>query len=571
MRKVPVPVVLLSMVVSFSVAQPFTWNGSVNSDWTVAANWTPDRTSPSTVDDLIFNATGANRNITNVPTQTVGSILVTGNVSYSFAPATAGNSLNLGLTSGNALQIDNGSTLTVGTGLAALNINAPTGGVIEIGGQINLVNGNLAAGNATLTLHTNPAPLARTSGQVSANPSTVFNFGNSSNTGGANMVLPDNIFVSAPTISSLTVNRTNGVTFGNQSVTVNSGVTLTLGDLTTNGTGRIRFASTAADPSESTAGKIVGWADMALRAVGTGAIDFLGFSVAAGANDIGSMTITRRTGPGGINTFNANQSIAASWDVEVTTQPAAGRDVVFRWLPAFDNVTLASNRFQPYLFGNGPGWTPFGTLQTLTATTPLRQTAAASTTDLTDTFTVTDESQVLPVELLFFAAAVEKNQVVCTWATASELNTLRFEVERSANGADFVSIGSVAAVGNSRQRNNYSFADAAPMHGRAFYRLVSIDADGFTERFRVVAVDYRGEASAVVYPNPVADKQMTLRLSFTPAHAYAVSVTDTRGLEVARFQAAEPLVTLPLDVPAGVYIVRIAGDSFSQVVKIVVL
>lgn len=548
----------------------YTWNGSVSSDWTVAANWTPTRTAPATTDVLTFDASGANRNITQVPTQTVGSILVSGSTTYSFAPSAGGNSLSLGLATGNALQVSSGSTLNLGTGGAALNINAPTGGSIEIGGQINLINGNLGAGGATLTLHTNAAPLARTSGQVSLNATSVLNFGNSANTGGGNIVLPNNIFVSAPTISTLTVNRTNGVTLGNQSITVNSAATLTLGDLTSNAAGRIRFASTAANPTESTDSKIIGWADMALRSVGTGAIDFLGLSVAAGANDIGSMTITRRTGPDGINTFNANQSIAASWDVNVTTNPAAGRNVVFRWLPAFDNVATATNQFQPYIFASGPGWTALGTLQNLTATTPLRQTAAASTTELSDTFTVTDETQVLPVELLFFDVANEKNHVTASWATASEHNTDYFLLERSRDGSTFAPVAEVKAVGNSRQRNQYAFEDLAPLMGRSYYRLTSVDFDGFREQFNVVAVDFAGEQQAQVYPNPITNQEMHVQLSFSPEKMYGIVVTDTKGVEWVRTQKAAPHAIVNMNVPPGVYIVRIVGDSFTRVSKVVV-
>jgi hypothetical protein len=66
-------------------------------------------------------------------------------------------------------------------------------------------------------------------------------FGDATNTGGANILLPDNIFVSAPIISTMTMNRTNGATLGNQSITVTSNATFTLGDLTTNGGGRMKF------------------------------------------------------------------------------------------------------------------------------------------------------------------------------------------------------------------------------------------------------------------------------------------------------------------------------------------
>jgi hypothetical protein len=551
----------------------YTWNGSVSTDWTVANNWTPSRTTPASTDVLTFNATGTNRNITNVPIQTVGSILVTGSTTYSFAPSAGGNNLSLSLTTGNALQIDNGSTLTIGTVGNALNINAPTGGQVEIGGQLNLANGNLGAGGVTVTLHTNSAPLARTSGQVSLDGSSSLRFGNASNTTGATIVLPNNIFVASPTlVGTLIVNRTNGATLGNQALQIQTSATFTLGDLNTNAAGLPIFLSTSSAPVETDLSKIVGSAEMDFRTVGTGGLNFLGVNVPAGTDDIGSIRVQRRTGPDGVNTFNANESIAATWIISRVggVEPSAGRNIQFSWLADFDNSRPVTNQFQVYRFNSGPGWTAVGALQALAATSPQRQTAAVSVTDITDTFTVTDQSQILPVELLFFSAASEKNSVLTSWATATERNTDYFLIERSTDGESFLPLGQVKAVGNSRQRNNYQLEDSSPWIGRAYYRLTSVDFDGFRESFRVQVVDFAGERSARLFPNPVENRELNVQLSFTPERFYGVVITDTKGVELLRTQTTEPRITLPLDVPPGVYIVRVAGDAFQQVSKIVV-
>jgi hypothetical protein len=46
------------------------------------------------------------------------------------------------------------------------------------------------------------------------------------------MVLPDNLFSNTPTINNLTINRSGGVSLGNQSLTVNGTLTLSSGTLT---------------------------------------------------------------------------------------------------------------------------------------------------------------------------------------------------------------------------------------------------------------------------------------------------------------------------------------------------
>lgn len=541
----------------------YTWVGTT-SDWTVSTNWTPSRNTPATADALTFNASGTIKSITNIPSQTVGKILVTGSATYSFVPATSNNTLTLSSTSGNALQIDNGSTLGIGS--PALNLTMPTGGTASIGGQLNLVNGNFGAGGATVVLHTNSTPLARTSGQMSLNSSSVLKFGDTGLTTGSVITLPNSIFVSAPTISSLVVNRTNGATLGDQSITVNSGVTLTLGNLNTNAAGRIRFASSASNPAESTSSKIVGYAEMSLRAVNTGALNFLGLSLAAGADNLGSVTLVRRTGASGINTFNSNQSIASSWDVSSTAEPVSGRSINFSWQSAFDNVTTATNTFQSYIFNSGPGWTALGPLQSLAAIGPPRQTANVTTTKLTDTFTVTDQSQSLPVELIDFSGRIASSGVQLNWSTASQRNFDYFAIERSLNGQDYKEIGLVRGEAFTQSQVNYEFIDNE-VSADAYYRLKSVDLDASYEYSKIIRVQRDVADDFVVYPNPVS-LQSFLYITF-PEGLSEVDATlvDQLGRTIMR----KPIPSVEggfqiTDLSPGIYILnlRVGAKNFTS-------
>jgi hypothetical protein len=491
----------------------YIWKGTT-SNWTTSTNWTPTRTTLTNDDFLTFNSagnTGGNFTVTNIPTQSVGKIVVTGSSTYSFT-STASNTLTLTSLIGNAFQIDNGSTLSVGSGSFALNVTMPTNGLAEVGGQLNLTNGNFGVGNAILTLHTNPTPLARTSGQVSMNSSSILNFGNLTNITGATIVLPNSIFVSAPTISSLVINRTNGASLGDQSITVATSATFTLGNLTTNSAGRIRFSPTASNPVESTASKIIGYAEMNSRSVGIGALNFLGFTMASGANNIGNMTISRRTGASGINTFNSNQSIASTWEITSSSEPAAGRNISFGWQSAFDNVTNSVNRFQIYFFNSGPGWTTLGALQFLAAQGPPRQTATVSTTKLTDTFTVSDETQVLPIELISFNAISINDEVGLTWVTASELNNDFFTIERlNLEDDKFDQIATVKGSGTINETRSYQAYDFAPRTGKNYYRLKQTDLDGQFSYSKIVMVDFQVPDEVVsIYPNPTNQETITV-------------------------------------------------------------
>lgn len=548
----------------------YLWTGATSADWQTASNWNPSRTTPASSDVLSFSSSGANRNITNVPTQTIGKMFVTGSTTYSVVTPASSKTLTLTSLEGGALQIDNGSTLSIGDGSFAVNVTIPSTGLALIGGQLNLIRGNLGVGAATLELHTNATPLARTAGQVSLDATSVLLFGSSSYTGGSVITLPDDIFVSSITIATLVMNRTNGAILGNQSITVNT-ATFTLGDLFTNAAGRIKFSSTATNPTESTNSKINGYAEMNLRAVGVGALNFLGFNMAAGANDIGSMTLVRRTGASGINTFNGNQSIASTWDVTSTSPPAAGRNVSFSWQAAFDNVTDPSKRFQAYIFNSGPGWTPLGALQNLSSVGPPRVSVAVSTTKLTDTFTLTDETQVLPVELLSFTGSKVAEGVKLSWSTASQKNFDYFSIERSGNGINFVAIGKISGDAFSMARKDYVFYDAEGDVRKAYYRLKNVDRDGTFEYSRIVRVEEYSNLQVVIFPNPTITNGM-LNINLTGGDSSGqLFVFDYLGRMIKHSNLFAQNNSIELEgVPPGLYLVKVNIGAKQYTAKVLV-
>ena len=550
----------------------YTWNGSASANWQTSTNWTPTRNTPAASDALTFDASGANKNITNVPTQTVGRIIVTGSATYSFV-STGSQSLTLSTTASNAFQIDAGSTLSNGAAGNPLNFTMPAGGTASIGGQLTLVNGNFGAGGATLILHTSATPLARTAGQVSLNGSSVLQFGAPSLTSGATIVLPNSIFVSSPTILSLIVNRTNGATLGDQSITITSAATFTLGDLNTNAAGRIRFSSTATNPTESTGSKIIGYAEMNSRTVGTGALTFLGYSMAAGADDVGTMSLTRRTGPTGINTFNSNQSIASTWEIIAAAEPTAGRNISFTWQSAFDNVTTTTNRFQSYIFDSGPGWTPLGALQLLAAVGPPRQTVAVSSVKLTDTFTVTDESQPLPVTLISFGGGFTDEGVSLDWITASQENFDRFEVERASDGINFRSIGIVPGDAFSVERIAYNFVDTEVKAGKYYYRLKNVDRDNSFDYSEIIAVSRDLPFAIILSPNPVRSTEVLLvQITSEPQSSTSFQLIDPHGRLVQEWESAAPVFSMPIEnLSAGIYLIRAFNGSAIVAGKFILL
>ncbi|MFT3886219.1 MAG: hypothetical protein QM724_12565 [Flavobacteriales bacterium] len=167
----------------------------------------------------------------------------------------------------------------------------------------------------------------------------------------------------------------------------------------------------------------------------------------------------------------------------------------------------------------------------------------------------------LPVELLSIEATVNGTSVDVTWATATERNSDRFEVERSADNERFAAIGEVAAAGDTQHRSDYLFTDLAPVNGANYYRLRQVDRDG-SYKFSPVAVTVFGRdmERPVLFPNPASDV-LNVGLRVPMDGAYIWQVLDPTGRVVleqtASLSRGQRTLQFPVDrLGAGSYYLR---------------
>ena len=112
----------------------------------------------------------------------------------------------------------------------------------------------------------------------------------------------------------------------------------------------------------------------------------------------------------------------------------------------------------------------------------------------------------LPVELTSFTATrYNNNMVSLAWETVTEINSHYFEVERSADGQYFETIGTMPAKVNSNTISRYAMTDVEPYRGQNYYRLKMIDLDGSYEFSDIAAVFIDNFGEIMLYPNPVLD------------------------------------------------------------------
>lgn len=181
----------------------------------------------------------------------------------------------------------------------------------------------------------------------------------------------------------------------------------------------------------------------------------------------------------------------------------------------------------------------------------------------------------LPVNLLDFTVSPKGADALLQWSTAQEINSRNFIIESSDDAQHWHQIGTVAASGNSSMQTNYSFIDAGVMNSgknRMYYRLKEIDLDGKTTNSNIIYLKIKGnnQWNVQLYSNPVHDNK--LRVMLTGVRGTAdLSINDLNGRVIYKRQIENQngLITIPADIPAGVYILMVETSSGSKSIKFV--
>ena len=189
----------------------------------------------------------------------------------------------------------------------------------------------------------------------------------------------------------------------------------------------------------------------------------------------------------------------------------------------------------------------------------------------------TDPSLV-PVELISFTAVSAGSNVNLNWTTATEINNQGFEIQRSADKKEFVTVGFVKGAGTSTNENYYSFTDKNISGSKYFYRLKQVDFDGTYSYSDIVEVDILilDFHLAQNYPNPF-NPSTTIEFSLPEKSDINLSVYNTLGekvVELLNGEIAEGFHKINFDassLTSGIYFYRLSSKNFNAVEKMILM
>lgn len=168
----------------------------------------------------------------------------------------------------------------------------------------------------------------------------------------------------------------------------------------------------------------------------------------------------------------------------------------------------------------------------------------------------------LPVELLFFEAIPQKENVYLQWATAYENNNSHFEIEHSIDGINFKTLDQVEGYGNSSWRIGYDFTHKNPELGINYYRLKQVDFDDVFEYSPIQSISFKKEGikDFLIIPNPATtDFQIeVLGLNQEDNNIYLI-IFDSIGrkLQSTNFQNLNSFQLNIEEFPNGNYFIQI--------------
>lgn len=168
---------------------------------------------------------------------------------------------------------------------------------------------------------------------------------------------------------------------------------------------------------------------------------------------------------------------------------------------------------------------------------------------------------VLASQLLNFNGEINGRVVTLQWKMSSGSNITHFEIERSADGIVFSTIGI-------SDNNDFDFIDRQPLNGVNYYRLKIVETNGNTYYSNILPFNLANAIAARLYPNPV--KNIMVLDGLNEAEISNVSIADIKGHTLYKQTVQQNTLTINVQqLAVGVYYAIINNGKKSIKLKFI--
>ncbi len=177
-------------------------------------------------------------------------------------------------------------------------------------------------------------------------------------------------------------------------------------------------------------------------------------------------------------------------------------------------------------------------------------------------------SGIIPVIVRDFTVTKVNGTTNINWVTEQEVNSNRFEIEKSVDGRNWNIIATVGAAGNSSIKKYYNASDINPASGVNYYRIKLIDNDGKFTYTIVKSVYFGKNIGVVVSPNPVKD---ILTIYLPTTSKTDVKLYNAGGQLVKKITDYAATLQLHVNgIAKGVYTLVVTNDDIIETRKIII-
>ncbi len=178
-------------------------------------------------------------------------------------------------------------------------------------------------------------------------------------------------------------------------------------------------------------------------------------------------------------------------------------------------------------------------------------------------------SSTLPVIISEFTGRKSGNAILLNWTSGTEINLSHYNIQRSVNGSDFITLGRVdsrSVNGNSSTDLDYSFTDPHPAPGHNYYRLEMADKDGHRRYSKVVDLVNSNNSSTIVLLQNNARSLVNINITSLKTSTATIKLADINGRILKSIQAGieKGNNNLPLSIDQltpGIYFIQVYEDG----------